>query len=392
MAGKNYKKQAAALVLSAAIVFAPWGTSYVNAGTSLSQLQQKQAQLAQKQKQLASKLKSLKADKAKQLEYKSTLDVQIGTLQQQISVTNQKINTMDAAIVQKTQQISDKQKKIDQNYEQLKERLCALYKMGEASTLEIVLNSDSVMDLADKTKLIKSITDHDTKLINTLKADMEAISAQKKEIQAQRAEVAQDKTDLSEKRAELSSMEQEAQKVLSSLEANESQTKAEQEKASKQQQQAAAEIDQWWKEYYANQNKDNGGKGTTYVGGQFTWPVPGFTNISCGYSSSHRAIDINRTGGKSIAGTPIVAANGGKIVVAKWHYSYGNYVMIDHGGGYSTLYAHASSLAVSAGQTVKKGQTIAYVGSTGNSTGPHLHFEIRVNGTRQNPFSWFKKG
>ena len=129
-----------------------------------------------------------------------------------------------------------------------------------------------------------------------------------------------------------------------------------------------------------------------YVGGQFAWPVPGYTHISCGYSSDHKAIDINRTNGKSIDGAPIVAANSGKVVKAGWDNSYGNYVMIDHGGGYSTLYAHASSLAVSTGQQVDRGQTIAYVGSTGDSTGPHLHLEVRVNGVRQNPMDWFSAG
>ena len=400
-----------ALVLAFSIFCAPAQMQlHVDAASSdqLSDLQQKQKDLQQQKQELAKqqaqtnqKLASLKADKEKQLEYKNTLDEQMENLQSQIAVLNEQIDTLDQNITEKTAQIADKQADIDFNYEQLKERLCALYKTGEASNLQILLNSENVMDLANKTHLLKIITEHDTELINTLKEEMQAIADEKAEIEQNRQEVAAAKTELDNKRNELGELESEAQRVLDELTANEQSMQSEsnslaaqQKKIEQEEAQAAAEIDQWWANYYASQNGGQSSSGNTttpesYVGGQFTWPVPGYTHISCGYSSSHKAIDINRTNGKSISGAPIVAANGGKVVVAGWHYSYGNYVMIDHGGGYSTLYAHASSLAVSKWQQVSRGQTIAYVGSTGNSTGPHLHFEIRVNGVRKNPFNWF---
>ncbi len=400
-----------ALVLAFSIFCAPASMQlHVEAASSdkLSSLQQKQKDLQQKKQELAKqqaqtnqKLNSLKADKEKQLEYKNTLDEQMQNLQSQVNVLNDQISTLDQNIKEKTAQIADKQADIDYNYEQLKERLCALYKTGEASNLQILLNSENVMDLANKTHLLKIITEHDTELINTLKEEMQAIADEKKEIEQNRQDVAAAKTELDNKRSELGELESEAQRVLNDLTANEraiqsesNSLSAQQKKIEKEEAQAAAEIDKWWADYYAAQKKgQSSGSGSpapaSYVGGQFTWPVPGYTHISCNYSSGHKAIDINRTNGRSISGAPIVAANGGTVVKAGWHYSYGNYVMIDHGGGYSTLYAHASSLAVSAGQKVNRGQTIAYVGSTGNSTGPHLHFEIRVNGVRKNPFNWF---
>ncbi len=219
---------------------------------------------------------------------------------------------------------------------------------------------------------------------------------------ARREQVAAARTELESKGSELASVQAEAERVLEELNQSVASVQAESDRIAEEKAQASAEIDQWWKDYYAQlaaqNNSSSGSSGGSSSGsigsggyvstGNFTWPVPGFTNISCGYSSGHKAIDISG-GGRTIYGTPIVAADSGKVVTATYHYSYGNYVMIDHGGGYSTLYAHASSLAVSVGQTVTKGQTIAYVGSTGNSTGPHLHFEVRVNGNRQNPFNWF---
>ena len=326
-------------------------------------------------------------------------------LQSQIDGLNTQINSLDASIEEKNTAIAEKQKNIDEDVETLKERLCAIYMMGDASTLEILLQSESVIDMAQKVELLNIITEHDTKLIAQLTADMESIADEKAEIESEKEQVAAARTELESKGSELAEVQAEAERVLEELNQSVASVQAESDRIAEEKAQASAEIDQWWKDYYAQlaeqeNQQNNGSSGSSggssgsigsggYVStGNFTWPVPGFTNISCGYSSGHKAIDISG-GGRTIYGTPIVAADSGKVVTATYHYSYGNYVMIDHGGGYSTLYAHASSLAVSVGQTVTKGQTIAYVGSTGNSTGPHLHFEVRVNGNRQNPFNWF---
>ena len=392
---KRLGKPVLALVLAVCVAQGTGGSAIA---ATLTELQQEQARLEQEKKENDAKLAELKADQSKQQEYKNTLDAQMQNLQSQIDGLNTQINDLDASISEKNAAIAEKQENIDRDVETLKERLCAIYMMGDASTLEIILQSESVIDMAQKVELLNMITEHDTKMIQQLSADMEAIADEKAEIESQKEEVAVARTQLEAKGSELASVQAEAERVLEELNQSVESVQAESDRIAKEKAQASAEIDQWWKDYYAQQAAQNNGSsggssGSSGSGGyvstgNFTWPVPGFTNISCGYSSGHKAIDISG-GGRTIYGTPIVAADSGKVVTATYHYSYGNYVMIDHGGGYSTLYAHASSLAVSAGQTVTKGQTIAYVGSTGNSTGPHLHFEVRVNGNRQNPFNWF---
>ena len=392
---KRLGKPVLALVLAVCVAQGTGGSAIA---ATLTELQQEQARLEQEKKENDAKLAELKADQSKQQEYKNTLDAQMQNLQSQIDGLNTQINDLDTSISEKNAAIAEKQENIDRDVETLKERLCAIYMMGDASTLEIILQSESVIDMAQKVELLNMITEHDTKMIQQLSADMEAIADEKAEIESQKEEVAAARTQLEAKGSELASVQAEAERVLEELNQSVESVQAESDRIAKEKAQASAEIDQWWKDYYAQQAAQNNGSsggssGSSGSGGyvstgNFTWPVPGFTNISCGYSSGHKAIDISG-GGRTIYGTPIVAADSGKVVTATYHYSYGNYVMIDHGGGYSTLYAHASSLAVSAEQTVTKGQTIAYVGSTGNSTGPHLHFEVRVNGNRQNPFNWF---
>ena len=406
MKGKLWKRLGKPTLALALAVFVLQGAGGGEAiAASLTELQQEQAKLEQEQEENDAKLASLKADQSKQQEYKDALDAQMQNLQSQIDGLNTQINSLDASIEEKNTAIAEKQKNIDEDVETLKERLCAIYMMGDASTLEILLQSESVIDMAQKVELLNIITEHDTKLIAQLTADMESIADEKAEIESEKEQVAAARTELESKGSELASVQAEAERVLEELNQSVASVQAESDRIAEEKAQASAEIDQWWKDYYAQlaaqeNQQNNGSSGSSggssgsigsggYVStGNFTWPVPGFTNISCGYSSGHKAIDISG-GGRTIYGTPIVAADSGKVVTATYHYSYGNYVMIDHGGGYSTLYAHASSLAVSAGQTVTKGQTIAYVGSTGNSTGPHLHFEVRVNGNRQNPFNWF---
>lgn len=401
--GKLWKRLGKPTLALALAVFVLQGAGGGEAiAASLTELQQEQAKLEQEQEENDAKLASLKADQSKQQEYKDALDAQMQNLQSQIDGLNTQINSLDASIEEKNTAIAEKQKNIDEDVETLKERLCAIYMMGDASTLEILLQSESVIDMAQKVELLNIITEHDTKLIAQLTADMESIADEKAEIESEKEQVAAARTELESKGSELASVQAEAERVLEELNQSVASVQAESDRIAEEKAQASAEIDQWWKDYYAQlaaqNNSSSGSSGGSSSGsigsggyvstGNFTWPVPGFTNISCGYSSGHKAIDISG-GGRTIYGTPIVAADSGKVVTATYHYSYGNYVMIDHGGGYSTLYAHASSLAVSVGQTVTKGQTIAYVGSTGNSTGPHLHFEVRVNGVRQNPFNWF---
>lgn len=401
--GKLWKRLGKPTLALALAVFVLQGAGGGEAiAASLTELQQEQAKLEQEQEENDAKLASLKADQSKQQEYKDALDAQMQNLQSQIDGLNTQINGLDASIEEKNTAIAEKQKNIDEDVETLKERLCAIYMMGDASTLEILLQSESVIDMAQKVELLNIITEHDTKLIAQLTADMESIADEKAEIESEKEQVAAARTELESKGSELASVQAEAERVLEELNQSVASVQAESDRIAEEKAQASAEIDQWWKDYYAQlaaqNNSSSGSSGGSSSGsigsggyvstGNFTWPVPGFTNISCGYSSGHKAIDISG-GGRTIYGTPIVAADSGKVVTATYHYSYGNYVMIDHGGGYSTLYAHASSLAVSVGQTVTKGQTIAYVGSTGNSTGPHLHFEVRVNGNRQNPFNWF---
>ncbi len=404
--GKLWKRLGKPTLALALAVFVLQGAGGGEAiAASLTELQQEQAKLEQEQEENDAKLASLKEDQSKQQEYKDALDAQMQNLQSQIDGLNTQINSLDASIEEKNTAIAEKQKNIDEDVETLKERLCAIYMMGDASTLEILLQSESVIDMAQKVELLNIITEHDTKLIAQLTADMESIADEKAEIESEKEQVAAARTELESKGSELAEVQAEAERVLEELNQSVASVQAESDRIAEEKAQASAEIDQWWKDYYAQlaeqeNQQNNGSSGSSggssgsigsggYVStGNFTWPVPGFTNISCGYSSGHKAIDISG-GGRTIYGTPIVAADSGKVVTATYHYSYGNYVMIDHGGGYSTLYAHASSLAVSVGQTVTKGQTIAYVGSTGNSTGPHLHFEVRVNGVRQNPFNWF---
>ena len=388
--------------------------------TSLSSLKQQQSQLQNEQAAVSQKLKSLKSDKSKKIEYKNTLSEQINNIQSQIDNLNSQISTLNTDIKNEESKIAGKQKDIDANYTKLKGRLRAVYITGEASNIEIILNAKNIMDLSDKTELVRSITKHDTNLINTLKDELSSINAAKEDIEEKKTSVVAAKATYNQKQNELSARVSDVNNVISDLSQNETEANAENATLAKQRAAADAALDDWYKAYYASLKKRNnsgggsngggsnsrGGNGGSDSGGyvstgSFTWPVPSCTNITSGYgyrnigsgNEFHKGIDISRGG---IYGAAIVAADSGRVIQAGFgnygtgYGGYGYVVAIDHGGGYSTLYGHCSSVAVSNGQTVQKGQVIAYVGSSGQATGPHLHFEVRVNGVATNPMNYFK--
>lgn len=402
--GKKLVRCALVLVLAFTMILTPQFTVPASAAKSISQLQNEQADLKKQQAANTAKLASLKADKAKKVEYQQALDAQVKTVQSQIDVYNAQIAASDEAIAQTQAQIATKQNSINENVTKFKERLRAMYLTGEASNLEIILSATNIMDLADKTEVISAITTHDTQLIDKIKVDMNAVKDQQAVIQTNRKDAATAKVGLDTKQSELTGLINESQKAIADISANESAANTEKKNLATESAQADAAVDQYFKDYYAEQARlaaangggNSGGSGGYQSKGNFTWPVPGVTTLSSPFGPRpegyHKGIDIASSG---IYGKPIVAADSGKVIQASFgingngYNGYGNVVVIDHGNGYSTLYAHCSSIAVSAGSMVTKGQVIAYVGSTGNSTGPHLHFEIRVNGVANNPMNWF---
>lgn len=387
LAGKKTLRVLLTAVLVLSMTILPSFTSPLSltAGAeTIADLQQKADSLAAQKKQKESEIAGLKSDISKQSQYKAAIDAQVTTIQQQIDVANQQISALDADIVKKESEIAGKEQGIKDTLEKFKQRLRAIYMLGDFNTLDIVLNAQNINDFIDRSELMQSFNDRDTAMLNQLRTDKESIAAQKTAIEQNRTQVAETKKGLDEKKAEQSALQQESQKVLSSLNANKAQADKEKKAIEAEENATADKIDQLTKQMASGD----------YVGGDFTWPVPGFTYISSnfydtsGRSSMHRAIDI---AGHSIYGARIVAANSGVVtyVATGWGGGYGNHLIIDHGGGWTTLYAHCSSLAVSQGQTVQKGQTIAYVGSTGSSTGPHCHFEMRKFGTRIDPMTVF---
>ena len=403
MAGKKVMKTMIAVAIAITIAVVPWvqSTPPAQASTTLSQLQQKQADLKRKQQQVAATLDKLKADKTQKVAYKNALVSQMNNVEGQIDVLNEQIVTLNANIKAKEKEIAAKQVSINQNFNLLKERVRALYLMGEASNLEIVLNAKNVTDFADKVEMLRAVTSHDKQLIDSLKSELKSIQSQKAEIEQSRNQVAASKKELDAKQSQLNTIVAQTQAAIQEIDANTSAANNEKRKIAKEEEAADAAVDKWYQDYYASLNHNNGGgnggsgSGGYISTGHFQWPVPGFRYISSYYgetedrSKPHPGIDI---AGHNIYGAPIVAADSGRVIwtTSGWGGGYGNSVCIDHGGGYSTRYAHMSSVAVSTGQYVTKGQIIGYVGSSGDSTGPHCHFEIRKNGYTTNPLSYFK--
>ncbi|MFU0831976.1 MAG: Murein hydrolase activator EnvC [Oscillospiraceae bacterium] len=397
MIGKKAVKLLAAVLAAFLLILSVPAVQPAEAST-LSELQQKQEELKQKKAEVDAQLESLKNDKSKKLQYKEVLLSQINTVEEQIDNLNDQIAQLNSDIKEKEQQIAQKQQDIDSDIEKLKERLYAIYLTGDASTLEIILNAKNLMDLADKAEVLKAITEHDTELINRLKEEMQSIADQKEEIEQQRDAVAEHKKEYDQKQAELTELVNEVNQTIAELSEDESAMEAQSKALAQQEAEAAEAIDAWYAQYYASQGGGTSNSGGYVSTGNFTWPVPSCTTITSGFGARwgtvHKGIDISRSG---IYGAAIVAADSGKVIKAGYgnygtgYGGYGNVVAIDHGGGYSTLYGHMSRVAVSAGEYVTKGQVIGYVGSTGQSTGPHLHFEIRVNGVAKDPMNWFSK-
>ncbi len=356
------------------------------AESTLGELNSQYEELEQQQKELQNKIDNAKTEKAKQEAIKNKQTQEINILKSQISVLQEKITVLEEEIAAKEEEIAQLTGEIDENYELFKKRIRAMYMADNTSTLGLVLGSDSFSDFLVRSEYLKRVAEHDQDLLDNLTTDKEAIEEAKTQLEADQAELDASRISVEQKKAELDKMLAATVQEIQNITKMEQEFLANKEALQKEMQAVQAEIDAIYAEM------DNSGD---FVGGGFMYPVPGYTYISSYFgwrfngTDYHTGVDFT---GAGVNGKSVVAANSGTVTFTKTTYipgqGYGKYLIIDHGGGYSTLYAHLSSINCSVGDYVSKGSNIANVGTTGWSTGPHLHFEVRVNGVAQNPLNY----
>ncbi len=392
------KIAAVAVAMGVAVAAVTYSTQGISVhASSLSNLQSKKQQLQSEINQVSKDLAATKNNIAKEAQYQASLNQQIQLNLQKVAVMEEELDLLAEELDQKSLELDEKNAELDQKeteidatYEQYKQRMRAMYMAGDTSTLEMLFAADSFSDFLTNIEMMKAITAHDTELLDTLEVQKSSLTNQKTqverlqiEIEEQQAEVETNKKALEETNQQLQVAYAESKTAMQDIELEKEQFEANLEAKKKEASQVQSEINAIYAELAAAASNSNN---STMKDGNFIWPLPGYSTITSGYGSrwgsTHTGIDIS---GGGCYGAGIVAAASGTVIKAGSHWSYGNYIIVDHGGGYTTLYAHCSKLLVSAGQNVAQGQKIALVGSTGQSTGPHLHFEVRINGKTQNP-------
>ena len=347
------KKKSLILTLIAVLTFTMCAAGLAFAATE-SDLRNDLDDVEAAQDELSKKMAQIEKD-VKEMQKK------VDNLNYMISQTASEISNTEAKIEKKEKEMAERE-------DNLNERLKVMYKNGSVGFVDILLGSSSISEFVSNMEIIQKIYKNDVEVLETLQKEHDELQEIKATLKKRKEKLAAQKTELASDKAELDVKKKE-------LEAEEDKLKAEADRLT-------AEIIKLMD------------KNSPYVGGEFTWPCPASRYISSSFGNRlhptlhvwkfHTGIDIGCSAGKDI-----VAAASGKVIMSKVYGGYGNFVMIDHGGGIVTLYGHASKLLVSEGQTVKRGQTIALVGSTGRSTGPHLHFEVRKNGEYINPMKYF---
>lgn len=300
-------------------------------------------------------------------------------LESKIATAEKEVEALESEVAQANSELQEAAQKLSEGNDNLNNRLRTMYKSGGVGFIDVLFSSSNISDLFNNFSMIQFLFKNDKEVVGELKERHEELDEMAKSLEAKQSTLQAKQDALGEHYEELASEQEEVSEETAELQKN---------------------IKKWQADSEAIKNQINnaqqGGGGYKPPSGDstsgFTWPVPGHSRISSyygwrtlnGVADFHLGIDI-----PAPTGTPVVAAKDGKVIATGGqHWSYGKIVIIDHGNGVATAYAHNSAYAVSVGQVVKKGQTIAYAGNTGNSYGSHCHFEVRINGSTVNPLSY----
>ncbi len=381
------------LILAVAIVTVGCGVFNVSAGKD-SDLKNEISRLEQESKELEKQIQALRNQNADQKKIAAAIQAKIDNTTQQIVACNNEINKINSLIAQNKEEIERLNSEIEETKQLFRKRVRAIYMNNNQSNVQILLGADNFSDFLQLEQLVASISARDQALLDELAVALVEIESKKAENEKLLNDQVGIKNTILEKQASLKAEQAEVDKIINSLNAQTNSLTQENNNVEAQIRARQKELD----DYFASLSNNSD---QVYDGNGFYWPVPSCLRWTT--YSGHSGIDIPGS-----YGAPIIASADGVVLTAVTGYgrnpgstglaSYGNYVVIDHGNkngvNYKTYSAHMSSVAVRAGQTVKQGQVIGYVGNSGNTwgaTGTHLHFEIRLNNKYTNPINYLRK-
>ncbi len=373
------KKALIAIGLIAIIIF----YNSITFADELTDLINQQNELQNQKNEADSKLGIIQEELSANMQQVENLSQSISEYQVQIDEWGKQIDELENSMEEIQSKLDIAQRDYDEQEKLLETRLVTMYEAGDTSFLDFILSSKNIVDFISNYYLMAELTNYDEDLLDKIEREKSQIEHNKKMLETQQTEYNTIKANYEKKKVILYNTKLLKDEAASKL--------TEEETA------LSAKIDEYRDQILAIESEisqiTTANLDTQYIGGEMAWPVPGYTRITSNYGMRthpitgvyklHTGVDIGAP-----IGANFIAANDGIVTKAGFNTAYGNMVIIDHGGGVSTLYAHGSEILVTVGQTVKKGDSILKVGSTGYSTGAHAHFEVRVNGQPVNPLTY----
>ena len=382
-----------ALIMALSVLYVVIGSLTAEAAVTQSQienLKKQQKENEKKKQELQSQINSLQYQQSTALQKKNVLDEQILLTQQEIDNITELIAKYDELIEQKTSDLQNAQSVEATQWQKYRVNIRAMEENGAITYISIIFQANSFGDLLARINDVGEIMQYEQDIYVQLEAARQATIDAKNTLQVAKTDQEADKVELTERKDDLQKQMDDATALLDQLESDISAAKDLYNQETKEAAAIQAEIIKKSEDLKKTQQHSNAVKGT----GALIWPTPSCTIVTSPFGTRyhptyheyrmHTGVDIGAGYGANID-----AADDGTVIISTYSSSYGNYIVIDHGNGTTTLYGHMSKRLVKVDDKVKQGQVIGLVGSTGNSTGPHIHFEVAVNGTRKNPLSYF---
>lgn len=374
------------------------GALSVAFAASKTELKNQKNDLAKQKKEAEALVKELRGQEEQYQKLIYALDAQMDLTELDIEATEAIIAELDDDIVDKNAEIEETQAELERQTELFETRMRVMYENGNLTYLDVLLSATSFSDMLTRLEQVSQIMEFDQKVIDRVQELKEQLEEQKAELEADKAEQEAYKAELEEKYDELDAQRAEHQEIVDKLEADQEEKQRQIDEIEAEMDEIDDELARIAKEEAAKAAAAAGSSSSSYkynlTSGELLWPCPVYNRISDSYGwrlhpiyktqKFHKGTDV-----ASGAGNPVIAAKEGTVAKSYYSSSYGNYIVINHGGGLMTAYAHLSSRLVSVGDKVSAGQKIGTVGSTGASTGNHLHYEVYVNGSTVNPLSYY---